>query len=131
MGYSWSCVLMRALDIAIVAPALPALQAAFGLAFIIGPILGGILLELFGWQSLFLVSLPIAVVVIALSLRFLPTTRPARRRAFDWPGMLAAALSAGAGLGESGMVFMPHLASKAAPKNWQPSSATRPRMRPR
>jgi MFS family permease len=158
--------------------ALGLIGAVFGLAFIIGPILGGILLKLFGWQSLFLVNLPIAAVVIALSLRFLPTTRPARRRAFDWPGMLAlgvllaslsfgvnqidtrdlfasigsldvwpfllatvvllfvfarversakdpvlrmslfdsrqvilaAALSAGAGLGESGMVFMPQLA---------------------
>src|SRR5512137_1275402 len=44
--------------------ALGLIGAVFGLAFLIGPILGGVLLGLFGWRSLFLVNLPIAAVVI-------------------------------------------------------------------
>jgi MFS family permease len=59
----------------------------FGVAFLIGPILGGVLL-LLGWQWLFIVNLPLAAAVIFFSLRMLPNTRPAERRRFDWPGML-------------------------------------------
>ena len=67
--------------------ALGLIGAVFGIAFIIGPIIGGLLL-LAGWQWLFVVNLPIAVVIIVMSLRILPTTRPAQRHAFDWLGML-------------------------------------------
>jgi EmrB/QacA subfamily drug resistance transporter len=66
--------------------ALGMIGAVFGLAFLIGPILGGLLLMI-GWRWLFLVNLPIAVVVILLSLQRLPATRPAQRRPFDWAGM--------------------------------------------
>lgn len=161
--------------------ALGLIGAVFGLAFLLGPIIGGILLAVAGWRSLFLINLPIALLVIMLSLAMLPATRPDQRRAFDWAGMLvlglllaalalginqldttdfgaslatpnvwvpllltvalipffvtierraadpvlrlsilksrqaglAAALSAGAGLGEAGMVFMPQLAVAA------------------
>jgi EmrB/QacA subfamily drug resistance transporter len=161
--------------------ALGLIGAVFGLAFLVGPILGGVLLGVFGWHSLFVINLPIAAVVILMSLAILPSTRPQERRPFDWPGMaalgvllaclafginqldtsnfaaslvsprfwapllvtvillpvfvtierraadpvlrlsilgtrqarLAAGLSAGAGLGESGMVFMPQLAVAA------------------
>lgn len=66
--------------------ALGMIGAVFGLAFIIGPVLGGVLL-MFGWRWLFLVNLPVAAVVMGLSLRLLPATRPARRQPFDWTGM--------------------------------------------
>ena len=70
--------------------ALGLIGAVFGLAFIVGPILGGMLL-LLGWQWLFVINLPIALVVIVLSLRILPTTRPAQAKPFDWLGMLIVA----------------------------------------
>jgi EmrB/QacA subfamily drug resistance transporter len=75
--------------------ALGLIGAVFGLAFIIGPILGGILLT-FSWHWLFLVNLPIAAGLLVVSGRLLPATRPAQRRPFDWPGMtlLAVLLSA-------------------------------------
>ncbi len=66
--------------------ALGLIGAVFGLAFLVGPILGGVLL-MFNWRWLFVVNLPIALVVIALSLRLLPATRPEHRRPFDWLGM--------------------------------------------
>jgi EmrB/QacA subfamily drug resistance transporter len=62
--------------------------AVFGLAFLIGPVLGGIILTVATLQWLFIINLPIAVIVIAMSLRRLPSTRPQTRRAFDWAGML-------------------------------------------
>jgi EmrB/QacA subfamily drug resistance transporter len=67
--------------------ALGLIGAVFGVAFLIGPIIGGVLL-LLGWPWLFVVNLPLAAIVIALSLRMLPNTRPAQRRQFDWLGML-------------------------------------------
>lgn len=75
--------------------ALGLIGAVFGLAFIIGPILGGLLLGL-GWQWLFLINLPVALLVILMSLRLLPTTHPDKVSAFDWAGMgvLAASLAA-------------------------------------
>ncbi len=66
--------------------ALGLIGAVFGIAFLLGPILGGLLL-LAGWQWLFLINLPIAALVIVLSLRLLPTARPAEQLPFDWPGM--------------------------------------------
>jgi len=71
--------------------ALGLIGAVFGLAFLIGPIIGGLLLIL-GWRWLFLVNLPIAVVIMVLSLRLLPTTRREQRHAFDWPGMVTLGL---------------------------------------
>ena len=163
--------------------ALGLIGAVFGLAFLVGPILGGILLSVAGWQWLFIVNLPIAAVVSVMALRLLPATRPEVRKPFDWLGMavlgvmlaslsyglnqidtqtfvssvlslnvwpfllvaiglalafplverraadpvlnldlfkrrqpvLAGLLSAGAGLGEVGMVFIPSLAIAALP----------------
>jgi len=66
--------------------ALGLIGAVFGLAFIIGPILGGILL-MFGWSWLFLINLPIALVLIVMSLRLLPSSRLEQRPPFDWRGM--------------------------------------------
>ncbi len=68
--------------------ALGMIGAVFGLAFIVGPILGAIILITLSWQWLFVVNLPIAAIVIVLSLRTLPTTRPATHPRFDWLGMV-------------------------------------------
>jgi EmrB/QacA subfamily drug resistance transporter len=67
--------------------ALGMIGAVFGLAFLIGPVLGGILL-LAGWQWMFVINLPMAAIVIWLSLLYLPRKRPAKRSSFDSVGML-------------------------------------------
>jgi EmrB/QacA subfamily drug resistance transporter len=74
--------------------ALGLIGAVFGIAFVIGPILGGVLL-MFGWQWLFLINLPIAAVVIALAWRLLPHTPVENAGAFDWLGMLLLASALG------------------------------------
>ena len=70
--------------------ALGLIGAVFGVAFMVGPILGGVLL-MAGWSWLFLVNLPFAAVVIWLSLRTLPAKRPAATGRLDWPGLLVLA----------------------------------------
>ena len=69
--------------------ALGLIGAVFGLAFLIGPILGGLIMTFATWQSLFIINLPVAAVVIFMGWRLLPTQRPATLRAFDWSGMIA------------------------------------------
>ncbi len=71
--------------------ALGLIGAVFGLAFIIGPIIGGVILVITTWHWLFLINLPIALVVILLSLRVLPAHRAEVRRSFDTWGMLVLA----------------------------------------
>lgn len=75
--------------------ALGMIGAVFGVAFLLGPMLGGLLLPL-GWPWLFYVNLPVAALVIALSLRHLPAVRRAQPRPFDGLGLalLAAGLIA-------------------------------------
>lgn len=73
----------------------------FGLGIVlvpaIGPSIGGILLEIFGWRAIFLLPLPFCIAGLVLGWRFLPGPRSAGSRTrFDWAGfaLLAAALAA-------------------------------------
>ncbi|HEY56949.1 MAG TPA: MFS transporter [Anaerolineae bacterium] len=68
--------------------ALGLIGSVFGIAFIIGPIFGGVLLR-FGWQMLFWGPLPFALVLIPWAWRELPTTRAAEIHGLDWGGLLA------------------------------------------
>lgn len=70
--------------------ALGLIGAVFGLAFLIGPVLGGILLR-WSWHWLFLINLPIAALLIWQAVKLLPGSGTAESRPFDWGG--AAVLS--------------------------------------
>lgn len=74
--------------------ALGLIGAVFGLAFLIGPVIGGLLLG-FGWQWLFLINLPLALGVIALGWGLLPHQRVAASGRFDTAGMLALGVALG------------------------------------
>ncbi|MCC6167386.1 MAG: MFS transporter [Caldilineaceae bacterium] len=71
--------------------ALGLIGAVWGLAFIIGPILGGLLL-LLSWHWLFAINIPIALAVVAAGAAILPSTRPAEPPRFDWRGMATLAV---------------------------------------
>lgn len=73
--------------------ALGLIGAVFGLAFVIGPILGGVILTVASWPWLFLINTPIAIIVVILAWKVLPAARPQQTKAFDWPGMLVLAAS--------------------------------------
>ncbi len=55
---------------------------------ILGPTIGGLLIENFGWRSIFYLNLPVGVVGTFLALRFVPTTQPAGGQKFDFGGAL-------------------------------------------
>ena len=59
-----------------------------GISIALGPILGGALTEALGWRSIFWINLPIGIVALALSARFVPESKALRARAFDPGGQL-------------------------------------------
>jgi EmrB/QacA subfamily drug resistance transporter len=75
--------------------ALGLIGAVWGIAFLLGPILGGLLL-LLGWQWLFLINVPFALLVIFLGLRELPTRRTPTPAPFDWAGAMVLSVLLGA-----------------------------------
>jgi len=67
--------------------------AAAGLGFGAGPIVGGLLLNSFGWSSVFWVNVPIGVVGLLLVWAVVPESRDPSPRRLDLPG--SALISAG------------------------------------
>jgi EmrB/QacA subfamily drug resistance transporter len=80
------------------APAVGAWSGLGGVATAIGPVLGGVLVGVapWGWRLVFLLNVPLAVVVIALSARYVPETRDEQSFGrLDVPGAVLAALGLG------------------------------------
>lgn len=62
------------------------------LAPAIGPSIGGVLVDLFGWRSIFFMVVPFCIASIWLACKFVPTTAPggvaaARGSGLDWGGL--------------------------------------------
>jgi EmrB/QacA subfamily drug resistance transporter len=67
--------------------------AASGAAFgAIGPVLGGWLIDLGSWRSIFLINVPLAAAAIVLALRYIPRDRPSGTGMLDGAGGLLATL---------------------------------------
>jgi MFS family permease len=62
-----------------------------GLGFGLGPVVGGLLLGVFGWPSIFLVNVPFALAGIALTVTVVPESRNPDTRPVDVPGVLTSA----------------------------------------
>src|SRR6202795_338316 len=66
----------------------------------LGPVIGGLLIEHVSWRAAFFLNVPLAVVVVALSLRFMAESHdPSRSARIDWLGAVLGVV----GLG--GLVF--------------------------
>ena len=53
--------------------------AVFGIAFVVGPLVGGFLTENFGWHWIFYVNIPIGIVALFVIQRLLPTVKKTGR----------------------------------------------------
>jgi EmrB/QacA subfamily drug resistance transporter len=67
-----------------------------GVALAIGPTLGGVLIERFGWRSIFLVVVPVSLAAALLAVPTLPESADPRGRSFDARGQIFGALGLGA-----------------------------------
>ncbi|MEV4436520.1 MFS transporter [Streptomyces sp. NPDC049585] len=69
--------------------------AVSGAASAAGPVLGGLLTEHLDWRWIFFVNLPLSVLAIAMTLRYVADLPGARSRGVDLPGTAAFTLAAG------------------------------------
>lgn len=61
-----------------------------GAAVAAGPVIGGFLIDAFGWRSIFLVNIPLCGLAFWLAWRFVDETMTHRRGSFDWLGQVLA-----------------------------------------
>ncbi len=61
--------------------------ATAGVATLVGPILGGVLVDSLGWEWIFFINLPVGVVGAFLAWRLVPRLETQRHR-FDWLGVV-------------------------------------------
>jgi EmrB/QacA subfamily drug resistance transporter len=67
-----------------------------GIAGLIGPFLGGLLVDAVSWRLVFLINVPFAVLILAVAGRHVPESRdPAHHGRFDYPGAALGALALG------------------------------------
>ncbi len=59
-----------------------------GLSLAGGPVLGGLLVSGIGWRSIFWINVPVGLVAIVLTRRFVPESRAGHPRRLDPPGQL-------------------------------------------
>lgn len=67
--------------------------AVFGLAFLMGPFIAGVVLRYFQWHVLFVINIPISLVLIYFSMRVLPSVPNSHVSVIDWGGIITLALT--------------------------------------
>ena len=69
------------------AQALGIWSSSFAVAAVFGPLIGGPLIDGFGWRSVFLINLPIGILGLFMALRFIKESRSEiKSKFFDWWG---------------------------------------------
>ena len=61
--------------------------ATAGVATLVGPIAGGLLVDSLGWEWIFFINVPVGVLAFVLAWRLVPTLET-RAHSFDWIGVL-------------------------------------------
>ena len=60
----------------------------FGLSLALGPVLGGALVDAYGWQAVFFVNLPVGLAAILLTALYVPESRAPKPRRIDPVGQV-------------------------------------------
>lgn len=79
------------------AQALGIWSASFAAAAVFGPLIGGPLIDNFGWRSVFLINLPVGIAGLLMARKYIHESKSEQKpKSFDWVGSitLGAALSA-------------------------------------
>ena len=86
-----------------------------GVGIALGPLAGGLLVEQFGWGSVFLVNLPICAIAILLTLRFVPNTSDPAESPLDPLGALFSIV---------GLLFLLYGIIQGPDQGWSASEVT-------
>jgi DHA2 family multidrug resistance protein len=72
------------------AQALGIWSSAFAASAVFGPLIGGPLIDAFGWRSVFLINIPVGLLGVVMALAFVKESVSEKKSvAFDWWGALA------------------------------------------
>jgi EmrB/QacA subfamily drug resistance transporter len=100
MGAAACCVLPPALSLLTVlfppelrAKAAGIWSAVAGVALALGPVIGGVLVDVASWRWVFLVNVPFVLVAVPLGLRWLPESRRPGVPPLDLPGVALSTLA--------------------------------------
>lgn len=66
---------------------------SFGVGLAFGPIASGLMIDAFGWRSIFGLVVMFAVLAFALGVRFLQESRDPQATGLDWPGAISFTLA--------------------------------------
>ena len=90
--------IMFAVSLALLANAFPDLKermnalavygATIGASFAVGPLVGGALTSGFGWRAIFLVNIPLGLLCLAITLKYVEESKDAVARRVDIAGLL-------------------------------------------
>jgi EmrB/QacA subfamily drug resistance transporter len=76
------------------AQALGIWSSSFAAASVFGPLIGGPLIDGFGWRSVFLVNIPIGIIGMLMAMRFINESKSAKKiKYFDWWGAITLGIS--------------------------------------
>ena len=67
--------------------------SAVSIGSVAGPTLGGLIVAYANWQYIFLLKVPIAIIALALGLKFFPKDDPNKKEKVDYPGALLYAIA--------------------------------------
>ncbi|QNN63948.1 MFS transporter [Leucobacter denitrificans] len=62
-----------------------------GVATLVGPIAGGFLIDLAGWEWIFFINIPVGIIGFVLAMRYVPVLETHEHR-FDWVGVALSAV---------------------------------------
>ncbi len=65
--------------------------ATAGVATLVGPLLGGVLVDSLGWEWIFFINIPVGLIAFVLAARLVPTL-PTNTHQFDWAGVALSGL---------------------------------------
>ena len=86
-------------------------SAFTSITMVVGPLLGGVLIDHLSWRAIFFINAPVAAISLWLTFRYVPETREGGDRALDPAGAVLATLGLGAlvfGLIESSRLGLSH-----------------------